>query len=378
MSEGRTRVDLPYTFPLNVRRPDALLVYLDLNHWISLSKWISGHKDGPRYKTVFDACTTAVNEGHAEFLISLPLIMEIDAIRNRQQRLWLRKVLERVSRFRAVLPRDVIAALEFEQVLASQLVNMRLRTAPLDYVGNGVGWASGLRFDPSVIDERGRDVTVETFSRMPPGLRMFVAPKYISDWMTKMIIEGPANLSEEKELRTNGWSPEGLRDLFDERVRLETQLVSDFDERQARESSAVNWRKGRLRDVVSARQFLHGAFEIFTAVLDQQELTLEDVFDMSGTPSALRHNRRITDAMPTFDVAVTLKASYHRNPCHPWRRNDIFDIDAMSTVLPYCDVVVTDRAMASHIEQNKLARRLNTKVLASLDDLAEQLAEARS
>ena len=378
MSEGRTRADLPYTFPLNLRRPDARLVYLDLNHWISLSKWISGHKDGPRYKTVFDACTTAVSEGNTEFPISLPLIMEIHAIRNPQQRLWLRKAMERISRWRAVLPRDVIASLEFEQVLSTQLANMRLRTAPLAYVGNGVGWASGQRFDPAVVDEQGRDVTTETFSRMPPGPRMFFAPQYISDWMTKMIIEGPANLSEEKELRANGWNPEGLRDLFDERVRLETQLVHDLDAYQARDSSAVKWRKGRLRDVVSARELFHGANETFSAVLNQQGLTIGDVFDMSGTPSALRHNRRITDMMPTFDVAVTLKASYHRNPNHPWRRNDIFDIDAISTALPYCDVVVTDRAMASHIARSKLARRLNTKVLASLDDLAEQLTEARS
>ncbi len=151
--------------------------------------------------------------------------------------------------------------------------------------------------------------------------------------MTKMIIEGPANLSEEKELRANGWNPEGLRDLFDERVCLETQLVHDLDEYQARDSSAVNWRKGRLRDVVSARELFHGANETFSAVLNQQGLTVEDVFDMSGTPSALRHNRRITDVMPTFDVAVTLKASYHRNPNHPWRRNDIFDCENMGGAL---------------------------------------------
>ena len=82
--------------------------------------------------------------------------------------------------------------------------------------------------------------------------------------------------------------------------------------------------------------------------------------------------------MPTFDVAVTLKASYHRNPNQSLEAKRHFDIDAMSTVLPYCDVVVTDKAMKSHIEQTKLAKRLNTKVLANLDDLVEQLAEDRS
>ena len=112
-------------------------------------------------------------------------------------------------------------------------------------------------------------------------------------------------------------------------------------------------------------------------VLVQQGLTVADIFDMSGKPNAVHQNRCITDKMPTFDVAVTLKTSYHRNPNHRWTRNDIFDIDAMSTVLPYCDVVVTDKAIASHLNQTKLANRLDTKVLSSLDDLAEQLTETR-
>ena len=377
MSDGRTRADLPYTFPLNLRRSGVRLVYLDLNHWISLSKCLSGHQDGPRYKTVFDACVTAVTNRHAEFPMSLPSIMEIHAIRNRQQRLWLRRAMERICQWRSVLPRDVTASLEFEQVLAARLGNMRQRTAPLDYVGNGAGWASGRRIRPSVVDDQGRNVTTETFSRMPPGLRMFFTPKHKSDLLAKMTIEGPKNPSEEQELRADGWNPDGLRDMYDHRVRLETQLFTALDEYQARDSSPVNWRKGRLRDVVSARELVHEINETFSTVLNQQGLEVEDVFDMSGTPSALRHNRRISDVMPTFDVAVTLKATYHRNPNHPWKRNDLFDIDAMSTVLPYCDVVVTDKAMASHINQTKLARRLNTTVLASLDDLVEHLPEAR-
>lgn len=377
MPEGRTRVDLPYTFPSNLRRSGVRLVYLDLNHWINLSKCVSGHEDGPRYRTAFDACVNAVGEGTAEFPMSLPLIMEIHAIRKPQQRQWLGKVMERISRWRAVLPRHVIASLEFEQVLAARLGNMRLPTAPLDYVGNGVGWASGPRFDPSVIDEHGRDVTAATFSHMPPGLRLLFTPQFISNLLTKMIIEGPANPSEEQKLRAKGWNPESLGALYDHRAHMENQLVSDLDEYKARDSSPVNWRKGRLRDVVSARELVHDANETFSAVLNQNGLEVEDVFDMSDTPNGRRYNRRITDVMPSFDVSVTLKASYHRNPNHRWKRNDLFDIDAMSTVLPYCDVVVTDKQMKSHIDRNRLTERLNTKVLATLDDLVEHLTESR-
>ena len=201
MSDGRDRVDLPYAIPSNLRFPDLRLIYLDLNHWINLSKCKSGHKDGERYRAAFDACSAAVGEGSALFPISLATIMEINAIQNPQQRLWLRQTIEQLSRFRAVLPRAITATLEFEQVLANQLDSIRLRTAPIDYVGVGVGWAVGKRIDPSVFDEQGRDVTTEAFPSLPPELRSFVDPEFMSYTLTGMVIEGPVDPSEEADLR---------------------------------------------------------------------------------------------------------------------------------------------------------------------------------
>ena len=378
MSEGRERVDLPYAIPANLRFQDVRLVYLDLNHWISLSKCISGHKDGPRYRRAFDTCTTALDEGTVQFPLSLSTIMEVNAIRDPQQRLWLRRVIEQFSQFLTVLPRAVTAALEFEQVLANQLDSIQQRTETLNYTGIGVGWATGRHFTPSILDDQGRNVTTEVFSSLPPEVRPFLDPEFMAYTLTRMVIEGPASPSEEAELRARGWNPQALTDMMDNRVMLESQLAIDLDELRSVDPSSVDWRRGRLRDVVSARELFHETNETFSIVLNQQELTLQDVFDTSGTPNAIRYNRRITDAMPTFDVAVTLKTSYHRNPHHLWTRNDIFDIDAMSTVLPYCDVVVTDKAMMSHVDRTRLAERLGTKVFSSLDDLVDQLAEDRS
>ena len=241
-------------------------------------------------------------------------------------------------------------------MLANQLDSIRRRTAPFDYVGIGAGWAVGKRIAPSVVDGHGRDVTTEAFATLPPELRPFMDPEFVSYTLTGMVIEGPANPSEEADLRAGGWNPQALTEMMDNRVLLESQFVKDLDEYIATDPSSVDWRKGRLRDIVSARELFLETNETFSAILDQQELTIQDVFDMSGTPGAIRHNRCITDAMPTFDVAVTLKTSYHRNPNHPWTRNDIFDIDAMSTVLPYCDVVVTDKEMTSPCGSNQTRR----------------------
>ena len=373
MSDGRDRADLPYAIPINLRVPDLCLVYLDLNHWINLSKCKSGHKDRQRYSGAFYACAAAVDEGSALFPISLSTMMEINAIRDPQQRLWLRWTIEKLSRFRAVLPRAVTAALEFEQVLANRLDRVRLRPAPLRYVGVGVGWLAGRSVAPSVVDGQGRDVTAEVLPSLRPEVRRMLDPEFMSYMLTGMAIEGPANPSEEADLRARGWNPQALTDMMEDRALLESQFVNDLTEYIATDPSGVNWRRGRLRDVITCRELFHETNETFSAVLVQQDLTFQDVFDNSETPSAIRHNRCITDAMPTFDVAVTLKASYHRNPNHDWTRNDIFDIDAMSTVLPYCNVVVTDKAIASHVDRTQLAGRLNTTILSNLDDLVEHL-----
>jgi hypothetical protein len=79
------------------------------------------------------------------------------------------------------------------------------------------------------------------------------------------------------------------------------------------------------------------------------------------------------DSMPSFDVAVTLKTAYHRDSRHRWVSNDIHDIDAMGSTIPYCDIVVTDKAVASHVNQTHLAERLDTVVVWRLADLLQYL-----
>ena len=58
---------------------------------------------------------------------------------------------------------------------------------------------------------------------------------------------------------------------------------------------------------------------------------------------------------------------------HRWTPNDVHDIDAMGSALPYCDIVVTVKAVASHAKRAKLAERLDTIALWRLSDLLQHL-----
>ena len=81
----------------------------------------------------------------------------------------------------------------------------------------------------------------------------------------------------------------------------------------------------------------------------------------------------IYGGMPSFDVSVTLKTSLHRNPSHRWTNNDIFDISAMALTVPYCDVVVTDNSMWSHLTRHKLPEKYSTAVIYDLAELPNHL-----
>jgi hypothetical protein len=85
--------------------------------------------------------------------------------------------------------------------------------------------------------------------------------------------------------------------------------------------------------------------------------------------------RRFTDAMPSADVHISLLTAAHSNPQTQWTPNDMFDVDALSVAVPYCDVVVTERHATHVLQAAGLPPRLGTRVLATLDDLIEVLAD---
>jgi len=79
--------------------------------------------------------------------------------------------------------------------------------------------------------------------------------------------------------------------------------------------------------------------------------------------------------MPSTEVAIELKTAWHRNGQRDWSVHDIDDIDAMALAVPYCDVVVTEKACRHILKVANLPERLGTAVLHKLTDLPGVLTE---
>jgi len=359
---GADRADVPYEWPHTLRLPlrPPKLVYLDLNHWIALAKAWTGHPAGEESKEVLAACFDAVQRGRAVFPISDTIYIEISKIGQHRQRRDLREVIESLSRYMVVTSRSVISSHEIESLL-DRLVGPNPQPAnTMDYLDWGVARAFGKVGGFTVRAADGEDVTARVRSTHPGGPVAFDKLLMQAELeLNRSVIEGPSP-DEEHEMRERGWDPTPSFEIAARRAAQEIEQATRFD-RDPR------WRRGRIRDVVAAREVMIEINEALSRGISERGATFQAIFP------GLVDARRACDSMPSFDVAISLKTAYHRDPMHRWTPNDIHDIDALGSTFPYCDIVVTDRAVASSAERAKLPERLQTIVLSSIADLPQHL-----
>ena len=278
-----------------------------------------------------------------------------------RKRCDLRQVIEQISQFIVVMPRHLVAAHENEAVL-DQIVGPNPKPVnDMDYLDYGVCRAAGLVGGFRVMSGDGKDITTEFRESYVDGPEVF-DQKSLEMMLEfeRQMIEGPSP-EEEPELRKQGYNPEATLVHFEQEAKGEAEWARLLD-------SEPVWRRQRLRDLVSAREILFHINAISKrGCVERGVYSLDDIF-----PS-VKDTRKAFNSMPSFDVAVTLRTALHKDARHHWTGNDIHDIHALAATLPYCDIVVTDRAMASQAEQSGLADRMHTVVLSRLSDLHRYL-----
>ena len=354
-------VRLRYSWPLTLRVPQGpRIVYLDLNHWISLAKALSGHPEGHRDRNTLEELLHAAQRDRAVFPLSLSIYVEILKIREHRRRSDLRKVIELLGGFAVVSNRHVIATHEIAALLDDLVGPNPNPISPVNYLDWGVLRVIGMG-GLKVVTREGEDVTSAARQRYSDGPEEF--DRIVREGMVKLnrdVIDGPTPQNE-AEFRADGYRPDLILERYTEEAADEQAWARLLD-------GESRWRRGRLRDLVSAREVLFHINETLKTAANARGVhAFEDMLRNAENP------RRAFDAMPSFDVAVTLKTAIHRNGQHRWTNNHIHDIHTLASTLPYCDVVLTDREMAAHVGRSKLDQRLGTSVLHNLDDLSALL-----
>ena len=353
-----------YLWPKRLVRPGVgvQLVYLDLNHWISLAKAATGHSQGAGFHDALGLLRELSSSGRVVCALSSTHYMEMSAIGDERRRFDVAAVMEELSGFRCLLPRDAIMQIEFEAALDEHGYERPDAHDEIELLGRGVLRAFGMRGGVRIRNEQGEDVTEQTRHEWPSGSEAFDVWAADSErLLDRSVLRGPSE-GEECELRALGWNPLAARQVAERRAKQEQEQALRFDE-------APEYRRDSVRDAVAARYLaLEGESQFQRAMqargLDRPSAVLTD----------LTEARRFIASMPSADAYVTVMAERHRDPNRRWTANDIFDIDALSVAVPYCDLVVTDRAAAHSANATGLAARLDTTVLAKLNDAVAELA----
>jgi hypothetical protein len=330
MRVGVDRSAAEYVWPGILMRPwPTQLVYLDLNHWIQLAKAAIGHPAGAPHRDALDILRDAKASGRIVCPLSATHYMEMAAITDPRQRADVAAIMEELSRFATLLSRTVVIRVEIEALLDAVA---RPRPDPyvqVPLVAFGSGPAFGVRGGLRIRSTAGDDVTEEVRLDHRDGVEEFDRRLAEAELrLERAVLRGPTD-AEVPALKARGWDPTSARRFAERRAKEEREQAARLD-------AEPKWRTGRLRDVVAARYVALEINEMLFEALAARDLKLEDVW--RDPPTA----RNLVDSMPSADVCVSLTRGAHRNPQTNWTANHIFDIDALSLSVPYCDVVATD------------------------------------
>jgi hypothetical protein len=332
----------------------APLVYLDLNHWIYLAQARAGLSSGATFLPALEACRNARHSGKAHFVLSGSHYMEVTKIRDPAQRRALADVMEELTDFAVLVSRVVIMELELEATL-NRFVVARPPLPAIPLIGRGVRHAFGIKSGLRITGPSG-DATEQVRERM--GAEQFDA--FVANanlLLERSVLRGPTD-EEVPALQQYGWNPAGAAAVAIKRAQEEQSQSARLNEEGGR------WRRGRLRDVIAARELLIEFQNLLPRALAARALTLEQLGPDLESARAFIHS------MPSTEVSIELKTAWHRNGQRRWTPNDIYDIDALSLAVPYCDIVVTEKACHHLLNAARLDERMRTVILRRLDELS--------
>jgi hypothetical protein len=351
----------PLIWPPTLKRPltGRPVVYLDLNHWISLAKAAVGHAQGDDFRDALNTCRSAALSGSATFVLAGAHYFEMLKVNSPRQRRDLADVMESLTGFRTLVNRVTVMKLELSAAL-DFFLHLEPRDPEVDLIGHGALNVFGQSGSFRIRDRlSGEDVT--------PQFREQYGAEKFDDYMANALLEfergylrGPQDEAELQKLQSLGYDHQRV-------LQGAKSRAGEEHAQSLRLEGGGPWRRERLRDVVTARELLIEFQDMAPAAFQQRGVGLEDVLTSPEAGVAFMRS------MPSTDVSVALKTAWHRNPDKPWSANDIYDIDAMALAVPYCDVVVTEKACHHALVSAGMDLRMDTAVLRDLASLVSTL-----
>ena len=329
-------------------------IYLDHLHWIHLAQAHTGHRNGERYKEVYQYLLEMRVAGKVVCPLSLTHYMELSATGSYRQRTDVATVMATLSGFRTIASTSVLRRAEIEQALSKRFGKPENPMQPQPF-GLGVFFAAN--GENRMMKIRGSDSILESLAAKVGGIEKI---KELEREFTSMaefeVLRGPHE-SQVQELRDRyGYAPEAAEEVARKRAAQEEELAQQL-------IAKPSLRK-KLDNIVTARYLSWELSEPLILALTKVGMTIDDFLEQGAEGIT-----QFVHDIPTADVLVAFTKANLKNLNRTWKKNDVHDMDALAVAIPYCNVVVTEKHAYTQMFNAGMEQKYKTKLFRKVEDL---------
>jgi len=327
----------------------TIIVYLDQNKWIDLSRAYHGIPEGQKFKHVLEKIQKAVSNKNAIFPLSFEHIFETNKDPDVERRKRLAKVMAEISQGIAISPQERTMQWELERALA------KLFNEPIPETPSMFGYGLPCAFGTSLVM---KDQNGNYFMKDQNGNYVGLSKNQFEQIRDKMFSPDATFdiLMELNDDEFNAWTQIFQVDHINFAGRLEEyrKKVSGLDKSSRKHGYIVHLATALEKEMTKALGFFNKTpEELFSIGAEKLDVFWEDV--------------------PTLNVEIELSVGRNEHWDRKIEPNDATDISFLNVALPYCDVLVVEKYFHNLIKQIGLDKKYKTHVFKDLNDLENLL-----
>lgn len=310
-----------------------VVIYLDQNKWIDLARCV---KDPDKYAenyAVLEILVRQVQKHAAIVPLSFTNIYEthkINDLGRRQHLAWVQSALSRGIVFRG---RNGILRPQIADYLRSSH-SMSPINRPHNWFLSDLHFESAADYNPEIFGFSISNRVLTAFKANPAGS------------LYDYLVHSDENVRRDAIRRYST----GSRDLLN---RMEKRL-------ELWTSESIAFRKRAYGAILVIEHV-----DLILSIAKELKLTVSTINDLGSS-----RIKAIVDKVPTFDIERELAIKMEAES-RSIDENDLRDISALYTVLPYADIIVGEQAIINRARQAKLGQRYKTKLFTKITELAQ-------
>jgi hypothetical protein len=318
----------------------TIYIYLDQNKWIDLSRAYHNRQNGNEFIKVLQKLKTKLNN-RVVLPLSIYHYIETQKIKSKPRKTRLAETMSILSSGWGITPIDEVNETEIK-IAGANFFNFPPPLLPLVFKqSSAFTWGISLiNIAKSTNDPLGMtEEFVNSFDQL------MSQPQVV-----KMLLTGELLEDSRLEHSINGYK-KGITYFAEATNYFRTEVIPDARSQLKHKHEYIFQIVKDLRGVINSS-------------LEGYGKSVEDIISM-GKDKIIEFIENI----PTLDVEAELVS--RRNVS--WNRaideNDWADIRFLTTAIPYCDIIVTEKYWKDLIQKSALDKKYNTKILSNLEEL---------